>query len=305
MLRPDPNLFNAVTHYPENRANLYAAELAARLEAIRAKAAELAAKSGALPIPADVVDDLISRHERATQAMWQAEGRCASWFIVGPANFPVERERKKTATRDRRAAEVAQHLQAACRRLERIAFPHGMGDAIRSGDPEALTKLRAKLADAEGFHAKMVAANKLIRQYGAANVRPHLETLGFKDRTLSAILKPDYMQRVGFPSFSLSNSSAEIRRIRDRIAGLERMQARGTVETEARAGIRVVENAEAARIQLIFPDKPEPGVRSVLKANGFRWAPSEGAWQRHLNNAGRWAAERVLAALAKPEGEGQ
>jgi hypothetical protein len=26
----------------------------------------------------------------------------------------------------------------------------------------------------------------------------------------------------------------------------------------------------------------------------FRWAPSEGAWQRQLNNAGRYAAEQVL-----------
>jgi hypothetical protein len=75
------------------------------------------------------------------------------------------------------------------------------------------------------------------------------------------------------------------------------MQARGTVEKEAPAGVRLVENAEAARIQLIFPGKPDEATRSLLKSNGFRWAPSESAWQRHLNNAGRWAAERVLKEL--------
>jgi len=56
-------------------------------------------------------------------------------------------------------------------------------------------------------------------------------------------------------------------------------------------------NPDAARIQLTFPGKPDPAVRDVLKSNGFRWAPSAGAWQRHLNNAGRYAAKRVLSAL--------
>lgn len=297
MLRPDPNLFNAVTFSPEKRADLYANELAARCEAIRAHAAEIAAKPGALPIPAEVVEDLIARHERMTQAMWHAEGRCASWFIVGPANFPVEANRKRQASRDRRVEEVLQHFSAAKRRLEKIAFPHGMGDAIRSADPEALEKLRAKVAEMEAFHAKMIEANKIIRRHGAEAAREHLAPLGFKEKTLAAILRPDYANRVGFPAFALTNNSAEIRRLKARIEGLEKMKARGSVEKEAQGGVRLVENAEAARVQLIFPDKPEANVRAVLKANGFRWAPSEGAWQRHLNNAGRWAAERVLNEL--------
>ena len=41
------------------------------------------------------------------------------------------------------------------------------------------------------------------------------------------------------------------------------------------------------RIQLFFEGKPEPEVRDILKSNGFRWAPSVGAWQRQLNNNGK------------------
>lgn len=48
---------------------------------------------------------------------------------------------------------------------------------------------------------------------------------------------------------------------------------------------------------ILFPGKPDASVRDLLKANGFRWAPSEGAWQRHLNNGGRYAASRVIASL--------
>ena len=97
--------------------------------------------------------------------------------------------------------------------------------------------------------------------------------------------------------FFTNNSAANIRRISDRIAGLERMKARGTVERETNHGVRVVENAEAARIQLFFAGKPDDQVRGLLKSNGFRWAPSSGAWQRHLNGNGRAAVNRVLAGL--------
>ena len=111
------------------------------------------------------------------------------------------------------------------------------------------------------------------------------------------LLKPDFAGRQGFADFQLTNNSANIRRIEKRVAILEANAQRETKEVEFQGVCKLVENAEANRIQLIFAGKPEEAVRKTLKANGFRWAPSEGAWQRHLNNAGRWAAKQVLASL--------
>lgn len=51
------------------------------------------------------------------------------------------------------------------------------------------------------------------------------------------------------------------------------------------------------RVQFIFDSKPDAETRDLLKANGFRWAPSQGAWQRQLTPAGKAAAERVKQAL--------
>jgi hypothetical protein len=294
MLRPDPNLFDALTHHPERRADLYAKELADRLQTIRDRAAELQERPEAAAIPAETVLDLIERHVRATQAFWNAEGRCASWFIVGPANFPVERERKKQRTRDKRAEEVAAHLSAALRRIERIAFPHGLGDAIRSADPDAIEKLRTELAALQQRHELAKVANAILRVHGKAS-RPHLEAAGLPEKMVNSALVCDASGRPF--GFFTNNSAANIRRISDRIAGLERMKARGTVERETNHGVRVVENAEAARIQLFFAGKPDDQVRGLLKSNGFRWAPSSGAWQRHLNGNGRAAVNRVLAGL--------
>jgi hypothetical protein len=55
----------------------------------------------------------------------------------------------------------------------------------------------------------------------------------------------------------------------------------------------VIRNKEAMRLQLIFTDKPEPETRSILKSNGFRWAPSNTAWQRLLNGNSEYALDRI------------
>lgn len=66
---------------------------------------------------------------------------------------------------------------------------------------------------------------------------------------------------------------------------------------------RIVENEELKKIQLFFDGKPDEEVRSILKNRGFRWAPKEGAWQRPLNDNGRYAARRVLEKLEKKGGK--
>ncbi|HEV7352574.1 MAG TPA: hypothetical protein VGN74_05535 [Brevundimonas sp.] len=285
-------LFHALTFYPDRRAKLECEELDRRLDEISARAAELQAMPGAGEIGADIVANLRDRHITATRAYWAAEGRCMSSMITGPANFPVARNQKRLDVAHKRMNEVQAHLQAAKRRLERIAFPHGIGDAIRSADPDALDKLRAELADARQWHDMAKAANVILRKHGA-DARPHLQTAGIRADVIERAM---WLAPNGKPwGLNTANSLARVKRIEDRIAGLERMKARGTVEREAE-GVRIVENAEAARLQLIFPGKPDAATIAKLKENGFRWSPREGAWQRHLNNASRWAAERVLKA---------
>ena len=77
---------------------------------------------------------------------------------------------------------------------------------------------------------------------------------------------------------------------------LERGNESQTVEAGTGA-VEITENVGMARIQMIFPAKPDEATRRALKANGLRGSPSQGAWQRHLNEAGRWAAERVMKAI--------
>jgi hypothetical protein len=161
-------------------------------------------------------------------------------------------------------------------------------NAISSDDPEAIVKLRAKIERAEKKQADMKAINHLVRKKD----RDGLAALGLDVSQVAAVFTPDFAGRVGFPSYALTNNNANIRRMKVRIGQLEKAP---TETTERAVGnVTVVENAEENRLQIFFPGKPSAEVRTHLKRNGFRWAPYAGAWQRHLNDSARIAAQNVL-----------
>ena len=101
-------------------------------------------------------------------------------------------------------------------------------------------------------------------------------------------------------SWELTNIGANIRRLKLRRESLAKMKASDKTERIVN-GVKVIENPDIARIQLIFDGKPSEDIREALKYNGFRWAPSEGAWQRNLNANGKYAAEVVLNYIESKE----
>lgn len=64
-------------------------------------------------------------------------------------------------------------------------------------------------------------------------------------------------------------------------------------------GFKVIENYDMDRVQFVFPDKPSADERAMLKGAAFKWAPSQGAWQRQLTNNAIYAAKRIIAELTK------
>lgn len=171
---------------------------------------------------------------------------------------------------------------------ERKANAAESNNAIFSDDPKALEKLEIKIQEAQEEHFKMVKANRLIRQ-GDNKGLVHL--LG--EKRAQGVLKPDFMNRTGFPEYKLKNSNANINRMKQRLEDLQDRFEKESVEYFIN-GTRVLENVEENRLQIFFESKPAEEIRKRLKGNGFKWAPSQGAWQRQLNNGSRYAAERAL-----------
>ena len=219
-------------------------------------------------------------------ASYSIEARCPSILISGGGNFPVRKKEKQNAARDRNLEEW-NYIQGLLDKIRSV----GTG-GISSDDPQAVEKLEAKLATLEKHQEMMKAANAAIRMKDPAKGDAKLAELGYTPEDIAKLREPDFCGRIGYPAYELQNNNANIRRIRGRIAELKK-RTESTPEGWEFDGGRVVVNTAENRLQIIFDGKPNADVRTELKGEGFRWAPSQGAWQRQLTDNAMRAARRL------------
>lgn len=299
------NAFTALTHDPGRRARIELTDLCNSLNHFAGRLDKLASEGATFDATAEA-ERFASRHVGLWRRAWAMEARCMSWFIVGPANFPTARNQKRQASRDKAYDAIRAHADAALRSIERTAWPHGApGAAIRANHPDAIPLIRAEIEKRRATHARMKTANAVLRETKGQEVGARIVAMaaatGFSRSDCERIVNPpEKWMGQGFAAYALSGQLAEIKRLEGRLATLEANAQRGTVEhhfTTSAGPLRIVEDPDAARVQLFFDGKPSDEVRDTLKRHGFRWAPSVGAWQRHLNNAGRFASNGVLRGL--------
>jgi hypothetical protein len=200
----------------------------------------------------------------------------------------IERKREKSIEETKKADYWERKAKAAEK-----------NKSISSDDPEAVRKLKVKIEQAEKLQETMKEANQIIRKKitDEEKVKLLVDRFDWMDELKAwKLLKPDFCNRIGFAHYQLSNNNANIRRMKQRLTELENQVNQEKTEKEYES-FTVVENVEENRIQIIFPDKPNEEIRKILKFQGFRWSPRNMAWQRHLNNAGRFAAEYVVSKL--------
>lgn len=219
-------------------------------------------------------------------ASYSIEACCPSILISGGGNFPVRKKEKQNAARDRNLEEW-NYIQGLLDKIRSV----GTG-GISSDDPQAVEKLEAKLATLEKHQEMMKAANAAIRMKDPAKGDAKLAELGYTPEDIAKLRAPDFCGRIGYPAYELQNNNANIRRIRGRIAELKK-RTENTPEGWEFDGGRVVVNTAENRLQIIFDGKPDADIRTELKGEGFRWAPSQGAWQRQLTDNAMRAARRL------------
>ena len=259
-----------------------------------------------------------ARRERLLERADKAERRAASADKAAsdrarhiPPGQPIlvrhhsERRHRRDLERIHRGHEKAHEERGKATDLRRRAAAVGTG-GISSDDPDAVSKLEQKLRGLEERREHMKAVNAAWRKAG----RPAPDnTNGWKTVGEATGLEPEALQklrldmaRLGalrdtpFPGYTLRNTGAEIRRIRARVDELRASEGAERVDEE-HGPCRLVEDPNDNRVRLIFEGKPPAETRSLLKRYGFRWSPQAGAWQRHLNDAGRVAARSVLSQL--------
>jgi hypothetical protein len=214
--------------------------------------------------------------------------RHVSAMISGGSNYDM-RKHEKFLSRETSLWKEYQEIQEVGLKIQAII----RGDKIIKSDAsDATDQLTAKIEELQKAQDRMKFVNAYYRKNNTL-----VGCEGFSEETArqeDERIKNDYSWcRQPYPSFTLTNHNAKIRAAKERLEQLSKLKEKTSKETVVN-GIRVVENIEEVRIQLFFDGKPETEMRNKLKANGFRWAPSVGAWQRQLNNSGIYAARRIL-----------
>lgn len=224
---------------------------------------------------------------------------CPSVMISGAGNFPVKKKERQVAAWEKNR-QFYSEIQGLLSKIENILYGR---EIIKSDDERAIEKLEEKLEDLKNAQEGMKAANKAVRLKDKEAGDDLLRELGYSEEAIAELRKPDYCGRVGYPDYQLSNNNANIHRVEDRIKSLKAAKDKGTSEQEYKT-FKAVENTEAMRYQIVFDGKPDEEIRMLLKSNGFKWAPSQGAWQRQLTPNGKWAFNRVVEKLKEMEAEG-
>ena len=260
-----------------------------RREVDRASAIAEEQKRKVDPIHHERIDYLLDLYARKlAENMNEAnriDARVPSVLVSGAGNFPTRKKEKQNRARD---ANMEQWREVQ-KILDKI---RGAGTAgISSDDPAAVQKLKLKLERLQDEQETMKAVNAFYRKNGTLDGCPHisLEAIG----KLKAAMARSYRSKPKpYESFMLTNNGAEIRRVQARIEELTRQASTEYAGWEFNGGHAAIDR-EANRLQLFFDGKPDADTRSALKREGFRWAPSIGAWQRQLNDRVFYAADHL------------
>ncbi len=163
-------------------------------------------------------------------------------------------------------------------------------NAISREDPQVIEKLQEKLEKCEKMQEKMKSVNSYYKKMGTCRGYPEMSDK--EADSLDEFVNSLSWASVPYPPYALTNNSAEIRRIKKRIEELSTDKELGFVGWQFEGG-EAVANDELCRLQLLFDEKPTEEQIYRLKLCGFKWSPTNQAWQRQLNQNAIYAADRL------------
>ena len=172
------------------------------------------------------------------------------------------------------------------------------GDVIKSTDNNAITKLQQKLKMLQDRKTMLKNGVVAAKEYQKSKDISVFKQYNIDSETTEQII--NHIDKGGKPTekdmyswFTMPYLNRDIKEVENRIATLEKNQAKGTDETLIEGG-KIVYNGEAQRLQIFFDGIPSKEVREALKSHAFKWAPTAKAWQRTLTENAKYAVRQYL-----------
>lgn len=281
----------SMSNYPENRAtNEYRASVDAAAALVEKQ------KAAVSVFYHDKLDHLLDSYARRLAAWTNDYNRngasCPSVLVCGPANFPT-RKKERQNTRERALWEEYETIKGILDKIRNI----GTGP-VDLNDPNARDILTEQLAKEQNTLDTCKAVNAYWRKHKTASGCPDItETAA---ASINAAMNDEnsfaHIYNKPFPDYNLSSIRNKIKRIQNRIAALDKLQAEQKAPSENLKfdGGEIVRNADENRLQILFADIPDPDIRQALKSHGFRWSPRNKAWQRQLTQNAEYDAKRIV-----------
>jgi hypothetical protein len=157
-----------------------------------------------------------------------------------------------------------------------------------SQEPLSAEKLTEELAQCVQLRDTMKTVNAYWRKFGTCVGAPGITGKQAKKLDEKIAATRYSWEKQPFSSYDITNNNAKIKRLESKVSEA----SRGFEGWEFNGG-RAEANTELNRLQLFFDERPNESQRANLKANGFKWAPSQDAWQRQLTDNAIYAANRL------------
>ena len=207
-----------------------------------------------------------------------------SVMVAGPAKYDSSKYMKISDRMSNKIDEIDNKIQKFYKNTEDMLknayskdeiiekYKNGYDEPISSDDPLAKEKLKAKLEFLETRHQKYKEFNKNARLNGEQQLAPYV----------------------------LANSNQNIKSFKDRLNTMEKMEKLNDTGYYFDGG-EVRFDKEDMRTKIYFDSIPDEETRKNLKSHGFKWSPSNQAWQRKLTPNSIYMTKRLFKDIGSLE----
>lgn len=282
---------------PEQRARMRQQEFANEINGLYAELLPLATT----PELQSVLDAEIARYKdgylKHIYAVFAAQSRVASVLITGGSNFPTAQNQKRIDTERCRTEEFLAWRDKARAAIEKAILRARTPVQIQDEDWSLLEKRIA-------YNLGVIAA--IDRGDAPFNRSAFINGIAERVERLARNGDVELVRRAlaVVQAYNDSHAKAAIT-TRHRFWKLldvahDAQAKRSTADSGVIgtfAGGEIIDNPAEDRIQIVFDGKPDADMRGKLKDAGWRWSPSQGAWQRKRTRNAIESAKHIVGGV--------